>query len=164
MASTKPTYAVNVISTIGTTVEERAITTDAFKAKFDETNASQKAWEIAHCNENDADFALKANNKITHVSDTASRTLALTDRYKWLQGNHASVAINYTVPPSSSVAWEEGDWIIIEQTGAAQVAVVAGSGVTIKPATKLKINGQDTVAALEYKGSNVWSWLGSVKA
>jgi hypothetical protein len=60
MASTKPTYAVDIITNIGTTPEERAITTAQFKAKFDETNAAQKAWEIAHCDENDAEFALKA--------------------------------------------------------------------------------------------------------
>jgi hypothetical protein len=97
------------------------------------------------------------------VDDTASRTLALTDARKKLRANHASVAINYTVPPNSNVAFPIGTWIIIEQTGVAQVAIVAGSGVTINPSTKLKINGQYTSAVLIKEAADVWSWQGSVK-
>lgn len=44
MALTKPSMAVNVISTTGTTVQERGLTTDQFKAKFDETPAAIKAY------------------------------------------------------------------------------------------------------------------------
>jgi hypothetical protein len=106
----------------------------------------------------------KENALIGFIDDAASRTLALTDAKKKLRANHASVAINYTVPPNSSVAFPIGTWIIIEMTGAAQVAVVAGSGVTIKPATKLKVNGQDTSAVLVKEATNTWSWQGSVKA
>lgn len=60
MASTKPTYATNVISILATTSEERGLDEDEFKEKFDETDIAQKAWEINHCDENDAEFALKA--------------------------------------------------------------------------------------------------------
>ena len=107
---------------------------------------------------------LKENRKITFVTDTASRTFALTDRYKWVKANHATVAINYTVPPSADVAWEEGDWIIIDQIGAAQAAVVAGTGVTFRPADKLKVNGQNTQMVLTYDGNDVWCVGGSRKA
>jgi hypothetical protein len=106
----------------------------------------------------------KDDTLISFVDDTASRTLALTDANKKLRANHATVAINYTVPPNSSVAFPIGTWILIEMTGAAQVAVVAGAGVTIKPATKLKVNGQDTSAVLTKEATDTWSWQGSVKA
>jgi hypothetical protein len=106
----------------------------------------------------------KEDALVSFVDDTASRTLALTDARKKLRAAHASVAINYTVPPNADVAFPIGTWIIIEMTGAAQVAVVAGAGVTIKPATKLKVNGQDTSAVLVKEATDTWSWQGSVKA
>lgn len=164
MASTKPTYAVNVITTIGTTPEERAITTDAFKAKFDETDANQKAWEINHCNENDAEFATKSDKLIQFVAVTASKTFALTDADKLQMCNHATVAINLTIPPNASVAFPVGTVLAANMVGAAQVAFVAGSGVTITPSTKLKINAQnDTVSAIQTE-ANKWLLVGPTKA
>lgn len=107
---------------------------------------------------------LKADEKITFAApDTASRTFTINDRYKWVKANHASEAINYTVPPETDVVWEEGDWIIIDQIGAAQAAVVAGSDVTFRPSDKLKVNGQNTQMVLTYDGSNVWCVGGSRK-
>lgn len=44
MALTKPTMAVNIITNLGTTVQERGLTTDQFKAKFDETSAAIKTY------------------------------------------------------------------------------------------------------------------------
>jgi hypothetical protein len=167
MAFTNYTTATNIIGTLGTDPGDRPDLDDqGLKDKFDE-NAKNIVIFLndTHLPEAQAGLNAKDNVKITFAAeDTASRTLALTDRYKWIKANHASVAINYTVPPSPGVAWEEGDWIIIEQIGAAQAAIVAGSGVTFKPSTKLKVNGQDTQMVLTYKGSNVWTVSGSTKA
>jgi hypothetical protein len=166
MAFSDYTESTDIILNLGTDPEDRPdLDDDGFKSKFDENAAKLKAWlNGTHKTETQAALDAKDDALISFVDDTASRTLALTDAKKKLRANHASVAINYTVPPNSSVAFLIGTWIQIEMTGAAQVAVVAGAGVTIKPATKLKVNGQDTSAVLVKEATDTWSWQGSVKA
>jgi hypothetical protein len=169
MAFSEYTESTSIIGSLGTDPEDRPDLDDqGLKDKFDENAAKIKAWlNGTHKTELTAletKTDTKDNALVSFVDDTASRTLALTDANKKLRANHATVAINYTVPPNSSVAFPIGTWIIIEMTGAAQVAVVAGAGVTIKPATKLKVNGQDTSAVLTKENTDLWSWQGSVKA
>jgi hypothetical protein len=157
--------AVNIVAFLNALITELASTLAGKGAsaigledsagKFTATNVEAALGELS---------TVKDDALISFVDDTASRTLALTDANKKLRANHATVAINYTVPPNSSVAFPIGTWIIIEMTGAAQVAVVAGAGVTIKPATKLKVNGQDTSAVLTKEATDTWSFQGSTKA
>lgn len=163
MALTQYTQSTNIILNLGTDPEDRPdLDDDGFKSKFDENATKIKTWlNSTHLPEVDS---IKENKLLSFVDDTASRTLALTDAYKKLRANHASVAIDYTVPPNADVAFPIGTWIIIEMTGAAQVAVVAGSGVTINPSTKLKVNGRYTSAVLVKEATDTWSWQGSVKA
>jgi hypothetical protein len=173
MALTQYTQSTDIILNLGTDPEDRPdLDDDGFKSKFDENATKIKTWlnethlpeAQAALDEKDTAIALKENSLVSFVDDTTSRTLALTDAKKKLRANHASVAINYTVPPNADVAFPIGTWIIIEMAGAAQVAVVAGSGVTINPSTKLKVNGQNTSAVLVKENTNVWSFQGSVKA
>ncbi len=60
---------------------------------------------------------------------TASFTFALTQRGTMIECNHATVAINATIPPHSSVAYDNGTVVAICRIGAAAVAFVAGAGV-----------------------------------
>jgi hypothetical protein len=166
MAFTEYTTATNIIGALGTDPEDRPDLDDqGLKDKFDQNAVNLVAFiNGTHKTETQAALDAKDDALISFVDDTASRILALTDAGKKLRATHASVAINYTVPPNADVAFPIGTWIIIEMTGAAQVAVVAGAGVTIKPATKLKVNGQDTSAVLVKEATDTWSWQGSVKA
>jgi hypothetical protein len=156
------TTPTNIIGSLGTDPEDRPDLDDQdLKNKFDQ-NAANIVSYINGTLKTEVDA--KDDALISFVDDTVSRTLALTDAKKKLRANHATVAINYTVPPNSEVAFPIGTWIMIEMTGVAQVAVVTGAGVTIKPATKLKVSGQDTSAVLTKESTDVWSWQGSVKA
>ena len=103
MALTKPLMAVNIITTIGTTAQERAITTDAFKAKFDETPAALKTY-LNDVLTAEVDTALAASAELisTHTADL------ITDS----NGVHG-------------LEIEEGTW-----TPALIGAAAAGSGVT----------------------------------
>jgi hypothetical protein len=141
------------IGTLGTLTNSTITATDSIKSALEKIQGQINGLSVN-----------KDNAVVSFVDDTSSRTLALTDAYKKLRATHASTAINYTVPPNSSVAFPLGTWIIIEMTGAAQVAVVAGAGVTINPSTKLKVNGQYTSAVLTKEATDTWSWQGSVKA
>ncbi len=62
---------------------------------------------------------------------TASFTFALTQRGIVVECNHATVAINATIPPNASVAFDQGTVLRLCRTGAAAVAFVAGAGVTL---------------------------------
>jgi hypothetical protein len=173
MALTEYTASTDIILNLGTDPEDRPdLDDDGFKSKWDQ-NAKNIVEYIndTHLPEVQAEFDAKQaiidtkeNALISFVDDTASRTLALTDAGKKLRATHTTEPINYTVPPNADVAFPIGTWIIIEMTGAAQVAVVAGSGVTIKPASKLKVNGRDTSAVLLKENTDIWSWQGSVGA
>ena len=106
----------------------------------------------------------KSAKTVTFVSVTASKTLALTDATTFQTCTHATVAINLTVPTNASVAFPTGTQIAISMDGAAQVAVVAASGVTINPSTTLKISAQYKTAALLKTGTDTWLLSGSLKA
>jgi hypothetical protein len=61
---------------------------------------------------------------------TASFTFALTQRGTIIECNHATVAINATIPPNASVAFDVGTTLGLCRIGSAAVAFVAGAGVT----------------------------------
>ena len=166
MVFTPYSQSTSIIGTLGTDPEDRPDLDDqGLKDKFDQNAVNIVNYlNNTHLSEIQIEFNKKDNALVGFVDDTLSRTLVLTDAYKKLRANHASVAINYTIPPSSSVAFPIGTWIIIEMTGVAQVAIAAGSGVTINPSTKLKVNGQYTSAVLIKEATDTWSWGGSVKA
>jgi hypothetical protein len=166
MAFTNYTTATNIIGALGTDPEDRPDLDDqGLKDKFDQNAVNLVAFiNGTHKTETQAALDAKDDALISFVDDTASKTLALTDAKKKLRANHATIAINYIVPPNADVPFPIGTWIIIEMTGAAQVAVIAGAGVTITLATKLKVNGQGTSAVLLKEKLNEWSFQGSVKA
>jgi hypothetical protein len=171
MALTPYVESTDIILNLGTDPEDRPDLDDPlFKGKFDQ-NAKNIVTYINGMLKTEVDgkasttdLNTKDDALISFVDDTASRTLALTDARKKLRATHATVAINYTVPPSTAVNFPIGTYIIIEMTGAAQVAVVQGAGVTINPSTKLKINGQYSSAVLTKEATDTWSFQGSVKA
>ncbi len=97
-------------------------------------------------------------------AQTASYTLVLTDAGKIVRVTNAS-AVNVTVPPNSSVAFETGDSIIVSQSGAGQVTFVAGAGVTINSFdTKIKTIGQHAKAVLIKVDTNTWELGGEIEA
>jgi hypothetical protein len=107
-----------------------------------------------------------ANLGAASVEITASATLALTHAGKFISANHASTAINITVPPNSSVAFAVDTEIHIRQAGAAAVAIVAGSGVTVsQPASQTKsLKEQYAVATLKKVSTDAWALFGMLGA
>jgi hypothetical protein len=163
------TTPTNIIGTLGTDPEDRPDLDDQdLKNKFDQ-NAANIANYINGTHLPEVQTALdalestKEDSLISFVDDTASRNIVTTDFRKKLRASHATTPIVYTVLNDTLLTASIGEWIIIEQTGAAQVSVAAGAGVIITLASKLKINGQGTSAALVKEKANEWSWQGSVK-
>lgn len=92
---------------------------------------------------------------------TTSTTLSSSHTTKYLVCNSAS-AINLTVPPSAS--YDTYAEFVIEQRGAGQVTVVAGSGVTIHSTETLKSGAQYAVMGLKRTDTNTYVLTGEREA
>ena len=91
-------------------------------------------------------------------------TLALTDVAKVVTLSNAS-AITLTVPPNSSVAFPVGTQIVLAQTGAGQVTIAPGSGVTLNAYdSALLISGQYGVATCLKTATDTWLVFGTLTA
>lgn len=123
--------------------------------------ADDESTKIANTN-----FVEERAKRIRATSEVAaSKTLALTDAGRTIPCNHVDTKINITVPPNSTVAFPVGTTIIIARTGVADVAVVAGSGVTINSADSYKkINKKYETMALYKMGTDTWLLYGALKA
>jgi hypothetical protein len=107
-----------------------------------------------------------SGNVVYHLDinqQVASYTLVLADDGKLVELNSAS-GINLTVPPYSSVPFPVGTQITIVQTGAGQVTVVQGSGVTVNSNPGLKIRAQYTAATLIKRGTDTWVLVGDLSS
>jgi hypothetical protein len=91
-------------------------------------------------------------------------TAVLADDGKLVTCDNAA-AIALTIPPNSSVAFGIGTQINIMQLGAGQVTITAGSGVTFRSAgTKVKTNGQYSVATCVKIATDTWVLVGNLSA
>lgn len=94
---------------------------------------------------------------------TTSRTLALPDASKYIRCTSASPT-TVTVPPQASVAFGAETEIIIEQAGAGQVTIAAGSGVTVNSPETLLSGKRYGVVTLKRVGENSWVLGGNLQA
>lgn len=96
------------------------------------------------------------------VETGTTYTFVLVDDGLWKQFNNAA-AIAVTVPPHSSVAFQVGATLIVQQYGAGVVTLSAGAGVTINSAGSLvATNGQYAVAELFQSAIDVWELFGNL--
>lgn len=93
-------------------------------------------------------------------NETASYTLAVDDEY--VRVANAS-AVSVTVDPVASVAWTVGQQITVVQSGAGQVTIVAGSGVTINTPETLKLRKQYSAVTLTYVAADTWDLIGDLE-
>jgi hypothetical protein len=91
-------------------------------------------------------------------------TFVLTDSYNTLVTAANASTITVTVPPNSSVAYPVGAILQIAQTGAGQVTIAAGSGVTINYTPGLKLRATNSVASLVQTATNTWLLSGDLTA
>ena len=97
---------------------------------------------------------------------TATRTLALTDAGKYIRCTYDSGAITVTVPPNSSVAFEDGTVIQIEASSTQTVTIAEGSGVTIYYSDgsdgDVDIGTQYGVIGIKKVGTDSWVAVGDI--
>jgi hypothetical protein len=92
-----------------------------------------------------------------------SYTLVAGDVAYFIELNN-SAAITVTVPPNSSAAIAVGSTISIMQTGAGQVTVSPGAGVTLNYTPGNKLRAQWSSATLYKRGTDLWVLFGDTVA
>ena len=89
-------------------------------------------------------------------------TFVLADAGKMVTSSNGS-AQTVTVPPNSSVAFDVGTQIIVQNIGSANATLAEGSGVTINSKDSNKeIDGQWAAATLIKTATDVWTLIGSL--
>lgn len=92
-----------------------------------------------------------------------SYTLVLTDAEKFVTMTNVA-ASTLTVPPNSAVAFPVGTIVKGSQSGAGQLTLVAGAGVTVNGAPGLKLASQYGVFALLKTATDTWLAFGRLSA
>ena len=112
-----------------------------------------------------AEMTLLATAMVAINAQTGTTyTAVLADDGKLVTCDNAA-AIALTIPPNSSVAFGIGTQINIMQLGAGQVTITAGAGVTLRSAgTKVKTNGQYSVATCVKIATDTWVLVGNLAA
>lgn len=109
-----------------------------------------------------AQIWVPASGLVAFNPQVASYQLVMSDIGKLVQLGSAG-AMNLTVPPNSTVAFPIGTVIYIIQTGAGQVTVVQGAGVSVFSAGgALKIAAQFGMAQLIKNGTDTWYLAGNI--
>ena len=89
-------------------------------------------------------------------------TFVLADAGKMVTSSNGS-AQTVTVPPNSSVAFDVGTQIIVQNIGSANATLAQGSGVTINSKDSNKeIDGQYAAATLIKTATDTWSLIGAL--
>jgi hypothetical protein len=89
-------------------------------------------------------------------------TFVLADAGKFVSSSNGS-AQTFTVPPNSSVAYDTGTQIIVQNIGSANCTLAQGSGVTINSKDSNKeIDGQYAAATLIKTATDAWSLIGAL--
>ncbi len=94
---------------------------------------------------------------------TTSRTLAISDAGAYIRCDNAS-PVSITINSDASVGWNDNCEIMFEQTGAGQITIVAGSGVTINSSETLKSLTQYSVMGIKRVAANTWTLFGEREA
>lgn len=92
---------------------------------------------------------------------TVSYTLVLTDVWRCLVMNSAT-AVNLTVPPNSSVAFQVGSIVPWYGLGAGLITFVPGAGVTLETSTTLISRAQNSAGDLWQRAADTWVVRGDV--
>lgn len=125
---------------------------------FDQTKDSLLLWDNSasqHRQVKLQDFGL------TVIIEAAAQTFSLGDANS-LQLSSSASAVTWTVPPVASVAFEIGTVIQLFQSGAGQVTVAPGAGVTLRSPNGTKTSQQYAVACLAKVAADEWALYGDV--
>ena len=153
-----PTNGSVVTASIGDSQVTSAKIADGTIVAGDLATAVQTSLGKANSATQPADLTAAQLVAINAQSGT-TYTLDLSDQNKAVECANAS-AITVTVPPNTAKAFPIGSVIEVVQTGAGQVTIAQGSGVTVSSRSGLKLAGQWAVAVLRKRSTDGWILAG----
>jgi len=152
--------ATPVIDTLVSTSETSALSANQGKALQD-GKVDKDGEKVLSTNDFTDAYKLKLDGGII-VEATTAKTLALTDKDKFIKCTSSS-AVTITVPPNSSVAFAVGDEVSIAAYGSGTVTISAGSGVTVNSKdSNLAIDGQYSSVILKKMATDEWILVGAL--
>jgi hypothetical protein len=96
---------------------------------------------------------------VVRTQSGTSYTLAASDAGAYILTS-GTTTVTITVPPQSSVTWAADTEIYFEQNNTGQIAILAGTGVTVNTSETLKTAGRYAVIALKRVASDTWTLTG----
>lgn len=105
----------------------------------------------------------QVNKRPLNQQTGTTYTLVLADETKWVELSNAA-AVTLTIPPNSAVAFPIGTQIQGMQTGAGQVTIAAGAGVTLNGSPGLKVAAQYGSFGLIKVATDTWRVFGRLAA
>ena len=117
----------------------------------------EKAQASANLADDKAEMAgVLAIRMVSGTTDAeVSRDLDLKDVHALVEANHATVKIDLTIEAD---VFDDFTTLYVEKTGAADVEILSGSGVTINGNANIKT--QFNIITIQNKGNNVWTIIG----
>jgi hypothetical protein len=100
--------------------------------------------------------------RAANTQQGTSYTFAIGDANTVVESTSAT-AVNFTIPPNSTVAFPLGTVIEICQYGAGTVTILAGGGVTLRSnGAKVNTSGQYATAGIRQRAANEWVLSGDL--
>ena len=96
---------------------------------------------------------------VVRTQSGTSYTLAASDAGAYILTS-GTTTVTITVPRQSSVTWAADTEIYFEQNNTGQIAILAGTGVTVNTSETLKTAGRYSVIALKRVASDTWTLTG----
>jgi hypothetical protein len=154
-------YQIGVLKKVGTDVWNFALVGSAAAGVtaftgLSDVPASFTGASLKKLRVNVGETALEFVDDILVNTYTADTTLSISDEEAIVAMNKAS-AVNLTVPPNASVAFEIGAKILVWNKGAGLTTIVAGAGVTVHGT--LTMTAQYRIGLLIKVGTNEWSFV-----
>lgn len=156
--STSGSTTVQATAVAGTTTLTLPAATDTLVGKATTDTLTNKTLTSPTLNTptiNDA-----RQNLTLNAQTGTTYTLVITDNGRLVTLSNAA-AITLTVPLNSSVAFDTGAVINIQQIGAGQVTVSGAAGVTLN-GTGTKTRAQWSAASLIKTATNTWTLIGDI--
>lgn len=156
-------YAVGITTPIGTEYYKALAGNSVLNKLFDVDIPNPVDGDIPMRNGTRGKYEVTNKTELSEIDINnqtgTTYTLVLSDSNKLIRLSNAS-PITLTVPPNSSVAFNTGTVITLEQLGAGLLTIAAGSGVAINAYGGLNSAGQYAGLSLIKVDTDTWTLFG----
>lgn len=164
LTAAKFELVVDVASVVTSSAQASADATAAAASASAASTSASSAATSASSSATSATASATASKLTPETVAGTTYTLDIADASKILECTNGS-AVTVTIPPNSSVAFDTGVQVAICQSGAGQVTIAAGGGVTLKSKySRLKTESQEGIIYAVKVATDTWRLAGDLVA